>query len=88
MTKCLIIPDKWHDNFPIEIENIRVELVEDANGNMVVTEDVIDWQKLENVFNKPAHKYFRGYVIHIWAWAKQEKAMGNLIDFNPKPVIE
>ena len=54
--KYIKIPKKYHKIFPVSIDNMRVELVEDVDGNKYVPKRCLEWTDFLNKFDKNLHK--------------------------------
>ena len=52
LDKYFKIPKEYQSLFPISIDNMRVECIEDINGNKYVPEKCLNWTDFLNKFNK------------------------------------
>ena len=54
--KYIKIPEEYYNLFPVSIDNMRVELVEDVDGNKYVPERCLEWTEFLNKFDKNLEK--------------------------------
>jgi hypothetical protein len=54
--KYFKIPKEYYHLFAITIDNMRVELVEDINGDKYIPERCLDWTDFLNKFDKNLEK--------------------------------
>ena len=54
--KYFKIPNKYYKLFAISIDNMRVELVEDVDGNKYVPARCVEWTDFLNKFDKDLEK--------------------------------
>lgn len=80
--KCLVIPIEYQSFFPIIFDEVGVNLTENADGNKVITYDVIMDQSFRDRFSLEPN--FKANYMRLWLFVQSELLAGKLIDFKPK----
>ena len=71
--KYIKIPSDYHKLFPISIDNMRVELTEDVNGDKYVSERCLNWSDFLNKLDKNSAK--KEELTPFYDYAKKGKAV-------------
>lgn len=78
---AIVIPEKFQWCFPIKIGLFEIPLLEDKNGNKVVTANYLQWMQFRTEFEKPINSEYRLALLPIWQYALSVQP----ILYEPKP---
>ena len=72
--KYIKIPNEYQSLFPISIDNMRVELTEDINGEKYVSERCLNWSDFLNKIDKNLAK--KEELMPLYEYVKKGKLVG------------
>lgn len=72
--KYIKIPAEYYNLFPVSIDNMRVEFIEDINGDKYVPERCLNWNDFLNKFNKDLKR--KEELMPLYDYVSTSKAIG------------